>query len=351
MVFRSDGKQRFRKEVMIPPLVPTTTTTTTTSSGMITTATTPSSYHPYCDALAVTYTNDVEAAQAWVDLHFGSSSSSSSHSNNQGGPRAMGWDMESAPDLPWRKKSTYHGPATVQLAVVDAAMVLQIAREDTGPYWENLPFLRDILSDPSILKVGVGLDQDMLDLIRWPHDNAEKDDQEEHGGTFSWGAVVGRLDIGGIGGMCGTTKSLKSLAKDVCGVELVKSRKLAMSNWAAANPPQLTNEQIAYAARDAWVAAAVLHELARRDPDQFSTDVLAARVLNEELPIQVLNTNALARKEAKIKWKKLLTDKDGTKIDRKQLTHEQRKVVSELEDIMKDLAPPQPFLFEIDPEI
>ena len=340
---------------MIPPLVGLTTTTTTTSTGSSsTTETTPSSYNGYCDALAVTYTNDIEAAQAWVDLHLGGnlSRSSSCHTNShdrRGEPRAIGWDMESAPDLPWRKESTYHGPSTVQLAVVDAALVLQIAREDTGPYWENLPFLRDILSDPSILKVGVGLDQDMLDLIRWPHDDTENEDQDEQDRSFRWGPVVGRLDIGGIGGTTsGTTKSLKSLANDICGVELVKSRRLAISNWATAHPLHLTNEQIAYAARDAWVAAAVLHELARRDPDQFSTNVLVARVLKDELPIQVLNTMTLARKEAKIKWKKLVTDADGNKVDRAQLTDEQRQVVAELEGTMRDLAPPRPYLFDID---
>ena len=49
-----------------------------------------------------------------------------------------------------------------------------------------------------------------------------------------------------------------------------------------------------------------------------------------------------------MKWKKLLIDTDGNKVDRKQLTDEQRQVVAELEGTMKDLAPPRPFAFDID---
>jgi len=332
MAFTPNGKETFCKEILIPPLV--AVTSLKRSNGDTDEVL---SRHDYADSLPVTYTNDAMAAQIWVDRHIGHRSSADSSSRSIS---VVGWDMESTPSLPWRK-TMYSGPSTVQLSVVDAALVLQIAREDIGPYWENLPFLSDILSNPSILKVGVGLDQDILDLIRWPHGKEGQDPKA------IWGPVVGRLDIGGIGASYGYTKSLKLLAQDICGVELEKSRKIAMSNWAASSPPQLSDKQIAYAARDAWASAAIIHELARRDPDQFSTEVLMTRVLEGEMPIELLNTNSLARKEAKTKLKMILTDKDGNKVDRKSLSIDQLEDASKLEAIMKKLAPPKPFLFEL----
>ena len=153
----------------------------------------------------------------------------------------------------------YEGPATVQISVVDAALVLQIAQEASGPHLDTIPFLSEVLADSSILKVGVGLDQDMIELIRWPKD---------HEGSVLWtDEIVGRLDIGGIGGRYGSTMSLKSLARTICGVDLPKDKRLSFSNWAQS--PRLSSQQIAYAASDAWVSAVVLEEVSQRDPEQF----------------------------------------------------------------------------------
>jgi len=212
-------------------------------------------------------------------------------------------------------------------------MVVQIAQEDTGPCLEILSFLQNFLSDPSILKAGVGIDQDMVELIRWPED-----------GSVVWKDVVGRLDIGGIGGRPGATQSLKTLASTICGVNLVKDKKLSRSNWARL--PGISTRQIAYAARDAWVAAAVVNELARRDPRQFSTSALWNRILEHELPIQMLEEKAAARKAAKLQLQSVLGNgKD--RIERKDLSQDQLSVVQELDERIKELAPPQPIHFDV----
>ncbi len=216
--------------------------------------------------------------------------------------------------------------------MTEAALVLQIAQEGFGPNMGLIPLLSDVLSDKSILKAGVGLDQDLGELFRWPNDDG--------------GNMVGRFDLGGIGGSYSSTTSLKNLAKTICGVELPKSRRLATSNWAQS--PQLSNEQIAYAARDAWVAAAVLEELSARDKKEFSCENLLQRVLAIELPIDTLVEKAQARKEARAKLQSMLSDGNEL-LDRKDLTREQLSSVREVEQVIRDLKPPHPLVFDIKP--
>jgi hypothetical protein len=249
--------------------------------------------------------------------------------------------LQSAQTFPW-KKAIYEGPATVQISVIDAALVLQIAQDSYGAHLETIPFLSDVLGDSSILKVGVGLDQDMIELIRWPEQT-----KKNEGRTIDlWeDEIVGRLDIGGIGAKYGRTMSLKSLAMTVCGVDLPKDKRLSRSNWAQS--PRLSSKQIAYAARDAWVSAAVLAELSQRDPEQFSTEALLKRVGTLEKSIHELDEKAKARREAKIKLLAIIGKKDE-RINRKDLTSEQLENVVELEQIIKDLAPPHPILFDVE---
>ncbi len=55
------------------------------------------------------------------------------------------------------------------------------------------------------------------------------------------------------------------------GVSLNKSKRLSMSNWGSR---YLTEEQIAYAARDAWVSAAIIERLQKANEEVFATDAL-----------------------------------------------------------------------------
>ena len=213
---------------------------------------------------------------------------------------------------------------------MDASLVLQIAQEDGGAVADTMPLLRDILEDKNILKAGVGVDQDMLELFRW--EPLELQD------------VSARMDIGGIGGGHGRTASLKSLANKVLGVDLPKSKKLAMSNWGKA---PLDKQQIAYAARDAWASAAVLHELAALDPTTYSTEALLDLILPDECTVNSLDCRAAARKKVKTKLLDIL-EKDGEKIDRRTLSEAQNSQVAELEKEFKSLAPPKPVIFDIE---
>jgi hypothetical protein len=239
--------------------------------------------------------------------------------------------LKSIPDVPWLKVN-FKGPAVVQLSVVDSALVLQLVRDDGVPCQDATSLLLDIMANPSILLTGVGLDLDILELTRyWGPD------------VMATANVCGRFDIGGIGAKLGQTVSIKTLAKAVLGVELVKSRKIAISNWGKV---PLTNPQIAYAARDAWTSAAVLHELAQRDPSTYSTESLLKLVAAQELPLLELDQRAMDRKKAKLQYLDIVGRGDD-KRRRHELSEDERIQMDQLEAIMKELAPPRPFEFDV----
>jgi ribonuclease D len=239
----------------------------------------------------------------------------------------LSFHQQSVPNVPWLKRS-FDGPATVQLATVDAALVLHLVDNNGTPSDSSAPILREFLADKSFVKVGIGIDQDMLELYRlW-------------GCSFD---VHNRFDIGGIGSMdVRTTLSLKSLTKAVAKVELQKTRKLAMSNWSKV-PLQIP--QIAYAARDAWASAAILDQLAEKDPSKFSSEALIKLILTDELSMKELDTRAKGRKLAKTKLQEIL-GKGPTKVSRQNLSEDQRIEVLTMEKVLRDLAPPP--LYRID---
>ena len=122
----------------------------------------------YSQRIETVYTNDLGSAEAWVEKHLGMS-----HRNADSDPLILGWDTESTPYLPWLEhrydSGTYFGPATIQLGTPTSSLVLQVAEDGFGPIHEGgLPsFLSDVLEDPGIIPVGVGLDDDMVELYRW----------------------------------------------------------------------------------------------------------------------------------------------------------------------------------------
>jgi hypothetical protein len=292
--------------------------------------------------LSVVYTNDPLSARQWLDQHIFNKNDVSCNPNGADGGKeddavvVVGFDMESSPNLPWRnnnkeKKDDYYtGPATIQLAVQnDHALIIQIAQQSNGvgPNYDMIQIIDDLLSGcwcdggngnsdhslPSILLVGVGIDQDLIELYRWYEEySLFRDTSTDTTDTTTTiqerrqhivGGSLARIDLGGIGsetttstmttttattagngigktsttipgttitnnnnnnnssntrvGM-GRTVGMKRLAECILQQELPKSKKVSRSEWATT---PLTNIQIAYAARDAWVPAAVIHQL------------------------------------------------------------------------------------------
>lgn len=233
---------------------------------------------------------------------------------------------QSVPNVPWLK-TRFQGPATVQLAVTHAAIVVHLVDAHGNPSDASASVLQSLFADKSIVKAGVGIDQDMLELYRM------------------WGCsgdIVNRFDMGGIGATNGASVSLKALTKAVIDIELLKSRKLAMSNWGLV---PLKETQLAYCARDAWAAAAVTTELAERDPTTFSTAVLT-KMLESEYCMSELDERAKKRKEAKARLLEIV-GKGPDRVPRKDLTDELRRDVDELDVVLRALAPQSLLRYDI----
>jgi ribonuclease D len=135
-----------------------------------------------------------------------------------------GFDTETRPAF--RKGESYL-PSLVQVAGERAAWVFQLQRVDCSRV------LASLLDAPAIVKVGVGIAEDLRQLKKLF--------------TFDEAAVV---DIGKIARGQGIEQTgLRNLAGIVLGYRIPKGKRT--SNWAAA---RLTRQQIAYAAMDAWAA-------------------------------------------------------------------------------------------------
>lgn len=133
-----------------------------------------------------------------------------------------GFDVEWRPN---RHRGQRNPVSVVQLATATHACVVQ------APLIRHLG---GVLSDPAVLKAGVGILEDARKL------------QRDHGV-----ALRGAVDVGvAAARQAGASQpvGLKRLCKELLGVELAKPRRVVMSDWQAA---KLTPAQVRYAALDA----------------------------------------------------------------------------------------------------
>ena len=129
----------------------------------------------------------------------------------------------------------------LQLAAGDACLVAHLVSGDVCASGA----LADVLSDHTIAKVGVGLDDDAVELYNI--DSRMK--------------LSGRLDIGGP--RKGRRIALREVAHRCIGGPIApKAKKIACSNWAMR---RLQSKQLAYAARDAWLDVVFARNQARAE--------------------------------------------------------------------------------------
>lgn len=194
---------------------------------------------------------------------------------------------QSSPNVPWRPTRGFYGPAVIQLATSDSALVVHLTRRSGRPSKACQPLLEAVLRDESIVKAGCGIDLDLLELRSiWPRLEAKS-----------------RLDLGGLrSDIKDNTPGLKTLAAVVLGLNLPKSRRLTTSDWSHF---PLAIEQVTYGARDAWVGVAVVEELAQRDPQVFGTAALVKR-LHSQQSLQELQLRQRRRERAKVALSALL---------------------------------------------
>lgn len=179
----------------------------------------------------------------------------------------LGFDQESIAKPPWKpeRASLPDGPATVQLSTPSSCIIIQLSRCGDGSALHAPAVLRDVINNERIIKVGVGIDDDALEFYRWSRESFEEETQlYDLKSRFDLGCLLPYKNPS-------TRAGIKELGEKVIGVSLNKSKRLSMSNWGSR---YLTEEQIAYAARDAWVSAAIIERLQKANEEVFATDAL-----------------------------------------------------------------------------
>jgi ribonuclease D len=147
----------------------------------------------------------------------------------------VGFDTESKPTFVTGDVS--EGPHVVQFALHDKAYLFQLHRA------EGLPFLLELLQSDELIKVGFGLKSDRGHILA------------KLGVHF--GGVV---DLNTVFNKDGYHKEMgvRAAVGLVLNQRFAKPRHVTTSNW---SQPQLTPQQMLYAANDAYAALKVLEAL------------------------------------------------------------------------------------------
>jgi ribonuclease D len=153
----------------------------------------------------------------------------------------VGFDTESKPTFVVGDVS--EGPHVVQFALHDKAYLFQLHRTD------GMPYLLELLQSEQLLKVGFGLKSDRGNILA------------KLGVHF--GGVV---DLNTVFSMDGYHKEMgvRAAVGLVLKQRFAKPRNVTTTNW---SQPQLTPQQMRYAANDAYAALKVLEALNLRRED------------------------------------------------------------------------------------
>jgi len=264
--------------------------------------------------LPVLTTRDPRIIERWLDENVNSKGSESEYT-------ILGFDSETIAKPPWKpeRASLPNGPATVQLSTTSSCIIVQLALCGDGSATYAPEILRSILNNPNIILVGVGIDDDALDLYRWSKESYS--DEQQHDSNMLW-EMKSRLDIGCIlpDSRSSRRAGLRELAQKILGVELIKSKKLAMSNWGKRD---LTLNEISYAARDAWVSVAIVEQLQKSSNAFNPESLMNEEFMKSQRSMDVVDTRAKIRKTAKLELKEIaerqkLLDKSNGEDERKQ---------------------------------
>jgi ribonuclease D len=137
--------------------------------------------------------------------------------------RFVGFDTETKPTF---RRGDYHPPCLIQAATARAVYLFRLRTES------DANVLTQLVANPHILKVGIGMADDIRALKR-VHPFEES----------------GILDLGAVAKRCGLLQTgVRNLAAIFLKVRIPKGTRT--SNWAAR---QLSAAQIRYAATDAWI--------------------------------------------------------------------------------------------------
>jgi ribonuclease D len=147
------------------------------------------------------------------------------------GEKLLGFDTEKRPSF---KKGEKYLPSLVQLASEKDVFVIQIS------HIKLITPLADIFENPDVIKTGVAIDYDIRELIK----------------CFKF-KPAGFIDLEKMARQIGFNNfGLRGMAAAVLGFSI--SKKYQTSNWSV---ERLTQNQILYAATDAWVGREIYKKL------------------------------------------------------------------------------------------
>ena len=286
--------------------------------------------------LPVLTTRDPRIIERWLNDHVSAD-----------GYSILGYDQESIAKPPWKpeRASLPDGPATMQLSTPSSCIIIQLSRCGDGSVLHAPDILRKVINNPKIMKVGVGLDDDALELYRWSKESY--DTPQQQGDDKLW-SMKSRFDLGCIlpyNNNPGRRLGLRALALQVLGVEVLKSKKMSMSNWGKRH---LDMGQIAYAARDAWVSAAIVDLLQKHDNKIFGVETLMEmECMRSQRDLNELDERATHRKAAKIALKEIVERQKADGVE-KAISEEDDVRKQELYGLMDLYRPDQPHAFDED---
>lgn len=307
--------------------------------------------------LPVLTTKDSRIIQRWLEEHVPSYSGSSNSIRSSYSCSILGLDIESISKPPWlpERASLPDGPATIQLSTPYSCLLVQLSQCGDGSATHAPAVLREVINNPNVIKVGVGIDDDALELYRWskkggnlrtqahPRDVDRRSIQKNFGSSALW-EMSSRFDIGCILPSSDPSRrsGLRDLANTILGVEIEKSKKLAMSNWGLRH---LSSSQVSYAARDAWVSAAILERLQRDKNEVFGVNaLLEMEFMKRQRTMKEIDKRATMRKIAKEEMKRLIEQakEGGIPIG----DHHYKKKMKKLTEALTSLRPDPPPSFD-----
>ena len=145
---------------------------------------------------------------------------------------ALGFDTESKPAF---RKGEYNPVALIQLATTHKVFLFRV---------NQIGFPRELvhlITEPKILKVGAGLRDDLVELRKLKHLHPK--------GFLELGRAAAQAKI--------DQQGLRKLSAIVLGFRISKAAQV--SNW---ERQELTEQQLFYAATDAWVSLKIYEKLA-----------------------------------------------------------------------------------------
>jgi len=213
----------------------------------------------------------------------------------------------------------------VQLATPTHALVVHLAKPSGRPSRACAPLIESVLRNEHIVKAGCAIDHDFIEL----HEDWEGLEARS------------RFDLGGMSGDKGSVAGLQSLCANFLGLDLPKSKRLAMSDWSQL---PLADTQLMYCARDAWAGAAVAAELEALLPETFSSEALTRRFRSQRT-LKDLSERLRKRKQAKqlvatLRAPESFSSRKKTKMKNKDFhttnpPEWKQKLLNELRDVMR----------------